>query len=128
MTNSNRVAALVAILLLCATHGFAQTNEAQFVGFWLAKEANESTIELYKGPDGALYGKVTASKKPENVGKVLFAKGKYEANKQRYVGTITPPENGLTLNCHLYLTSDQRIKVVASKFLLTKTIYWTKKP
>jgi len=100
--------------------GFTQTNPS-ISGRWVMENEPQKIISIYLARDGFYYGKLTsrhhrimASWSSKNCGTIL---------RKMYQGTMSPPDQNITLNVSLTLVGEKRIKLEAKKMFLTKTMY-----
>ncbi|NJL13137.1 MAG: DUF2147 domain-containing protein [Microscillaceae bacterium] len=46
--------------------------------------------------------------------------------ESKWKGKINNPKKGVTANCELLLENGNKLKIVAKKGAMSKTVYWTK--
>ncbi len=112
------------ILFLIISRSFPQSKNEVIIGTWLEKETNIK-VTFYLDTDNCFYGKVIED--PENISnnnQIVFHKLIYSNNDECYVGTMTPPEKDIELSVKIYSTSNNILKVVAKKFIFSKTLYF----
>ncbi len=115
---------LLTLLLVAQTKVLAQTIESKISGTWYCEEMNMSKISLYKKADGYWYAKITASDAKENIGKTIIERAQYNAKDNALYGTLVRPGNGMQVNATITLESNNKIKIVGKKWMITKTFYW----
>ncbi len=98
-----------------------------FKGEWLASDFDNSTIKIYKAKNGFWYGKILTSDNPEFVDKLILKKATYDTKKAALVGTIYHPELLVSIHATLTKEKEKKLKLVGTRFLMTKTFYWTRK-
>lgn len=114
------------ILLLITTTDISQ-NQNSLIGKWKGEKETGKQSEFYLAKDGFYYGKICAdAEKAENVGKIIMKKLVYDATSKTFKGTMSPPDRDLELNVTISFVTNDRIKVVAKKFVMSKTMYFTR--
>ncbi|MEM8907187.1 MAG: hypothetical protein AAGD05_05010 [Bacteroidota bacterium] len=121
---SNYVMLVIALLLVRPLS--AQDFPAQGSGLWLAKDFDNSTIQLSETSQGLWTATIVQSDKSEFVDKVIFNAGKYLPEKQQLKGTLIKPDNGMKINTTISFEDEKTLKVVGRKLFVTKTFYWTR--
>ena len=102
-------------------------NSNTIIGVWKATDLNNSIIELYKGKDGLLFGKIIDSDEKAWIDKVIFTNGKYDSKEDHWQGNLYSLKRKVTIGATLSLASKNKLKVVGKKFFMTKTFYWESK-
>jgi hypothetical protein len=102
-----------------------QTNENKIIGIWTSKEKEANQIEIYRDNNGLFQG-IPATKNSDKTAKKAIKKLKYDAKTATYKGTMSPPDRDLELNVTISITKNGELKVVATKFIMSKTIYFTR--
>nr|WP_293296845.1 hypothetical protein [Allomuricauda sp.] len=97
-------------------------NSDAIVGNW--KSEDNKYIKFYSVKEGVYYGKINDKKDKYN-GKIL-CEVKYNNQKKSYTGTLRPPETDVTLKTVITIVNSKKMKIVSSKFLISKTVYCTK--
>ncbi|MFY8035654.1 MAG: hypothetical protein ACOVMQ_00735 [Cyclobacteriaceae bacterium] len=122
MTQNLKRVILTTALLLSLLAVRAQTA-ATIAGQWKDEKDPDRQMEFYLDKDGLYYAKAIHSKKKDVAnGQVLVKKLKYDAATQTFVGTMSPPDSGLELNATITFQTKDKIKIVAKKSILTKTL------
>lgn len=101
--------------------GFTQTNPS-ISGRWVMENEPQKIISIYLARDGFYYGKIDQPASKDN-GKLVIQKLRYNTEKKLYQGTMSPPDQNITLNVSLTFVGEKRIKLEARKMFLTKTMY-----
>jgi uncharacterized protein (DUF2147 family) len=114
---------LSLIIFLFSLAAFSQAGA--ITGNWQAEDkTKDMQMEIYLAKDGNYYGKIINNKsKASKNGTLVLQKLSYDEKKQQYTGTIKPPDADLTLNATVTLENTNRIKIVAKKFVMNKTMY-----
>jgi hypothetical protein len=114
---------LTLIIILFSVAAFSQAGA--ITGNWQAEDkSKDMQMEIYLAKDGYYYSKViNNNSKPSKNGTLVLQKLSYDEKKQQYTGTIKPPEASLTLNATVTMENTNRIKIVAKKFVMSKTLY-----
>jgi uncharacterized protein (DUF2147 family) len=108
----------IVAFLLFSVVGFSQT-ENKIIDTWQAEEDASKKMEIYLAKDGLFYSK-------DSTGKLILKKLKYNEKTKSYSGQITPPEKDMTLNVTISFESDNKLKMLAKKFIMSKTLYLIK--
>ena len=119
------------IILLIAKAGFSLTNpksstQTSILGTWQAAELENSTIEVYEAEDGYIYGKITASDEEDWVDEIILKEVKYDAEQKAWVGIVYSLRMYFDVNVVMTLESDKKLKIVGSRWYMTKTFYWSR--
>lgn len=100
-------------------------NNTDITGKWITEEKDKTAqIEIYLSKDGKYYGKVINNiKNPANNGRIMLKELVYNEKTKTYTGTMLPPDAGIELNVTITLESKDRLKIVARKLVMRKTMY-----
>jgi hypothetical protein len=115
-------------LLTCATvflafAAFSQ-SASSIVGQWKDEKEPDRQMEFYQDKNGLYYAKTINSKKKEMVnGQVLVKKLKYDEASKTFKGTMSPPDANLELNATVTIVTNDKLKIVAKKLVISKTIH-----
>ncbi|MEL6844002.1 MAG: hypothetical protein AAFP02_12400, partial [Bacteroidota bacterium] len=60
------------------------------------------------------------------IGEVILKKAKYDPDQKAWVGIIYSLRMYFTVDAVLSLESDNRLKLVGTRWYMTKTFYWTR--
>ena len=109
-----------ALLVMLAVR--AQSASA-IVGQWKDEKEPDRQMEFYLDKDGLYYAKIINSKKKEMMnGQVLVKKLKYDEVTKTFKGSMTPPDANLELSATVTMVSNDNLKIVAKKLVMSKTI------
>jgi hypothetical protein len=123
MTQSIKRIILTTAALLCMLALRAQTAST-IIGQWKDEKEPDRQMEFYLEKDGLYYAKTINSKKKELVnGQVLVKKLKYDEASKTFKGTMSPPDANLELNATVTIVSNDKLKIVAKKLVMSKTIH-----
>jgi uncharacterized cupredoxin-like copper-binding protein len=87
-------------------------------------KSKDFQMEIYLAKDGTYYGKIiNDNSKSSKNGTLVLKKLSYNENSKNYKGSMTPPDTNITLNVTLTAENNDRLKLVARKFLMSKTMY-----
>ncbi|MGL4630096.1 MAG: DUF2147 domain-containing protein [Leadbetterella sp.] len=117
------------ILIICtlwANYSFGQVTEKGIVGNWYSEEMDQSTIQIYLAKDGAYYGKIIKSPKPDHIGAIIFHQLRFNEKEQEWSGTIRQPKKDISINAKVTMVSKDKLKLVGTKLIITKTFYLSK--
>lgn len=115
---------LLLALGFIKVHVHAQEN---INGKWYAEHMKNAIVEIAENEEGHLYGKIIVSDKPQWIGEIVLRKLAYQADKQQWEGEIYSPQRKMTINGVISLEEEGKLKLVGTKFLMTKTFYWERR-
>ncbi len=122
MTQNLKRVILTTALLLSLLAVRAQTA-ATIVGQWKDEKDPDRQMEFYLDKDGLYYAKVIHSKKKDVAnGQVLVKKLQYDESTQTFKGIMSPPDANLELKATVSFVTTDKLKIVAKKAILTKTL------
>jgi hypothetical protein len=122
----NKINLMILVFLFFSMGGFAQSAET-IAGKWQAENDANRQSEIYLAKDGFYYGKLIAEKgKTENLGKLILKKLKYDSATQTFKGTMSPPDRNMELEATVSFVGKDKLKIVARKFLMSKTVYFVR--
>lgn len=116
---------LLATLRLMANNTKMSNDSQSIIGNWIVDEVPSKAVEFYLARDNYYYGKITTPGDKE-YGKLLFKKIQYDKEQNTFIGIMTPPDKPVELDVTITIESTSRLKIVAKKFLMTRTIHLTK--
>jgi hypothetical protein len=123
MTQTVKRTILTTAALLCMLAVRAQTTSA-IIGQWKDEKEPDRQMEFYLDKDGLYYAKTINSKKKEMAnGQVLIKKLKYDEASKIFKGTMSPPDANLELNATVTIVANDKLKIVAKKLVMSKTIH-----
>ncbi|MFM9838298.1 MAG: hypothetical protein ACKVOQ_08550 [Cyclobacteriaceae bacterium] len=123
MTHYVKRTTLTCATVLLALAAFSQ-SASSIVGQWKDEKEPDRQMEFYQDKDGLYYAKTINSKKKEMVnGQVLVKKLKYDEASKTFKGTMSPPDANLELNATVTIVSNDKLKIVAKKLVMSKTIH-----
>lgn len=110
---------LIFLLLMpFAFCAFAQDNQA-LLGKWQATDNKEMIVEIYKANNGLYYGKKAD-------GNLILKELKYNSSSKTYSGIMQIPDADVTMKVEITLESQEKFKMIATKFFISKTRYFNK--
>ncbi len=117
----------LTLTLLMLTFASMAQNPDKMLGKWKFEEDGKSIVEVYLAKDGMYYGKIiSAADTKMTVGHLLFQKCKYEANSPSLKGIIKPTDTAKEMNITISLDANGKLKAVAKKFFMSKTLLFSK--
>lgn len=117
---------LIHTFLMLTFASMAQ-NPDKVLGKWKFEEDSKSVVEIYLAKDGMYYGKIiTAGNEKMKVGHLLFQKCKYEGSSASLKGIIKPTDTAKEMNVTISLDNNGKLKAVAKKFFISKTLLFSK--
>jgi uncharacterized protein (DUF2147 family) len=126
MTQLKKITGIILVFLLLASAGFAQTANS-ITGNWKNEEKDKPMeMEIYLAKDGSYYGKVINSSDPAKNGTLTIKSLRYDEAAKKWKGSLQPPDMNMTLNVTVTMENANRLKMVARKLLMSKTIYLTR--
>jgi hypothetical protein len=120
-----------SIILICSflmlTFASFAKNPDKMLGKWSFDESSKSIVEIYLAKDGMYYGKIiSANDEKMKVGHLVFQKCKYEASSASLKGIIKPSDTAKEMNVTISLDANGKLKAVAKKFFMSKTLMFSK--
>lgn len=115
---------MIIIILTASVKIFAQ-SENDIIGNWKSEDKDKPMqMEIYKNDNGKYFSRVIndASNKAGN-GKIILQELVFDSLSKKYTGAMQPPDANISLNVTVSFENNDRLKVVAKKMLMTKTIY-----
>ena len=113
-------------VLLVSISAFGQKAK-EIEGVWKSDDKKKIEIQIYLASDGYYYGKIIQDQdNKNNVGKIILKELKYDNKNNSFSGIMLPPDKDIEANATITFENNKKIKVVAKKLLLSKTIYFTK--
>lgn len=124
MSNIISKSVFIALVVCLATTFVSAQMPDAIIGKWTGEDKSEFISEIYLGKDNLYYSKVIKEGgSTKNAGKTVMKKLKYDEQSKTYVGTMNPPEKNIELNITVSIINNDKLKVVAKKFFITKTMY-----
>jgi hypothetical protein len=114
----------ISMLSMC----FIKQNAEGMLGKWIADEDKKKVVEIYLAKDGFYYGRDIGSTEDGKgkFGHLIFQKCTYETKTETLNGTMQPPDKKIDLAVTIQLEKNGKLRVVAKKFFMTKTLYFSK--
>ncbi len=100
--------------------------ESPILGLWFAADLHNSTIKVYQARDGLIYGKIVKSDNKDWIGEVILKKVRYDAKSNTWKGEVYSLTMFFTVGVELSLLSEAKLKIVGTRFFMSKTFYWKK--
>ncbi len=114
---------LVALLLF--TVSITAQTESTIIGKWKGEDKPDMQSEFYLDKDGFYYGKVIKDTDNKGtLGRIILKKFKYNSKTNSFSGKMSPPDRDMELDATITFESNDKLKIVAKKFIMTKTIYF----
>lgn len=111
------------LCILLSQNTISQTGN-EITGKWKAEEKDKDMqMEIYQAADGKYYGKVINSSTHSKNGSIVMKTLQYDAASKIYKGTMLPPDISTEINVSVSLLTNDRMKIVGKKFILTKTFF-----
>lgn len=95
-------------------------------GTWYAEENYKSLIKIYREGD-YFVGKIIESEQEGAVGHYLIKEGVLDTANNTLTGKIHPYNKGIELGGTLSLDAPDRLKVVGTKFFMSRTYHWERR-
>jgi hypothetical protein len=114
----------ISILSMC----FIKQNADGMLGKWIADEDEKKVVEICLAKDGFYYGKYIGSTTDGKLksGHLIFQKCSYNPKTETLKGTMQPPDKKIDLAVTIQVEKNGKLRVVAKKFVMTKTLYFSK--
>ncbi|MEO1450099.1 MAG: hypothetical protein AAFV07_11260 [Bacteroidota bacterium] len=117
----------VATAVLMLSIAFTPGTQASIVGIWEAPDLENSTIQVYQATDGFFYGKIIESDREDWIGEIILKETAYDPANQAWRGEIYSLRRFFTVDAVLTLESTNKLKLVGTKFFMSKTFYWNRR-
>ena len=115
---------ILGLLVAVAAIEVASANPDAILGKWLAKDLDNSIIQVKSQEDGSVVGTIIESSNEAYLGVKILYDCKYIAEAGHYKSVIYSPARKMEIDATISLESDKKLKVVGRKLFLTKTFYW----
>ena len=116
---------LVLFCFFVGTQLSAQLN-TKIIGLWACGDGDDSEVQFKQDTKGLWKGTIVNTKVARSVGKLLFKDGVYDESSNEIRGVLIHPDSGWEVTGILSLDSARKLRVVAKKFFVKKTFYWTR--
>jgi uncharacterized protein (DUF2147 family) len=115
------------VLALFISLTVSAQKEKDILGKWKTEDNMDLQAEIFLANDGLYYGKIIQDKdKKVSNGKQILKKFVYDSKANSFKGKMSPHDRDMELNATITFESEDKLKVVARKFLFSKTIYFLK--
>lgn len=127
--NTRHPGTYLSILLLAISIGTSAQQASEIIGQWKSEEKPERHMEFFIGNEGLYFAKLVydQSEKAEK-GKTILKDLRFNESSKTFSGVMMPPDGNLELNATIMLVGVDRIKIVATKLFMTKTLYLRRIP
>jgi len=127
MTHSGIRAGLLIVSFFLGVQAFCQTA-GTITGNWKFELKDETLeMEVYLATDGTYYGKlINDNSNPTKNGTLILKKLKYNKESQKFKGTMRPHDANIELDVTVTAIDKDRLKMIAKKLLISKTMYLTR--
>lgn len=99
-------------------------SEDSILGIWNAPDLENMRIEIYKAEDGYIYGKIIESEEESWIDKIILKQVTYDPAQKSWKGQIYSLKVLMTVDVVLTLEDQHTLKLVGSRFWMTKTFFW----
>lgn len=114
------------LVMILSISAYAQKTK-DIEGNWKSEDKKKIEIQIYQASDGFCYGKITHDGDDKNnIGKIILKALKYDNKNNSFNGIMLPPDKDIEANATITFENNKKIKVIAKKLLLSKTIYFIK--
>jgi hypothetical protein len=111
-------------MILLLTNCLLVQTPNTIIGKWKGEDRPNNHTEFFIANDGLYYGKlIFEGIEKKNLGKIMMKKLLYNSTTKEFKGTMSPPDANIELNVTISFVRNDKLKVVAKKLLMTKTIY-----
>lgn len=127
MTQSGIRTGIFIACLLGSMSAFCQVA-GNITGKWkIDVKDKPAEMEIYLAKDDAYYGKIiNDNNTPSKNGTIVLKELKYNKASQNFKGTMRPADADIDLNVTLTAVDSDRLKMVAKKLLISRTVYLTR--
>jgi hypothetical protein len=124
MADKIKIIILFNLLACLSSYGFGQAGK-QITGNWKTLHTDKTLqMEIYLSENNLYYGKVSNDSSQASKNGTLILKAlEYNETTKTYKGTMSPPGAGVDLSVTVTMENNDRIKIIAKKFLMSKTMY-----
>jgi hypothetical protein len=114
--------------ILCLQKNLLAQNANTIYGKWKGKDDKDMQIEFYTQADKNVYGKAISNSKDGKIkmGNIIFRKLVYNDKCNCLKGTMHPPDANINTDAKITFISNTEIKIVISKFFMSKTLFLIK--
>ena len=121
-----RAGILIGFLFLSRS-AFCQTAGSITCNWKFELKDKPVEIEIYRAKDSAYYGKIiNDTSKPSKDGTIVLKKLIYNKGSQDFKGTMHPHDADIELSVTVIAIDKDRLKAIAKKLLLSRTVYLTR--
>ncbi len=123
VTLISRTVVLATALFYAGTNCMLQ-NADQIIGQWKGEHNGKSLrIEIYRNNHNSYTGRLLPEKgDADKSATIILSALQYHDTKGQYLGTMTPPEAGITLSAVATMVQQDLLQITAKKLLMSKTI------
>lgn len=121
-----RIGILITFFFV-GTYAFCQTA-VSITGNWKCELKDKPVeMEIYLATDSAYYGKViNDNSSPSKNGIITLKKLKYNKATQTFNGSMQPHDADVELNVSIKIIDKDRLKLIAKKLFVSRTVYLTR--
>ena len=113
------------IIALFISFAVSAQKGKDILGKWKTEDNFNLEAEIFSSNDGLYYGKIVQDKgKKVNNGKIILKKFVYNSKTNSFKGKLSPHDRNMEMNAIITFENHDILKVVAHKFLFSKTIYF----
>jgi hypothetical protein len=125
MVTISQKSIVAGMVSICFSAMLSAQNAQRIIGKWKNEADQNKQAEFFLAKDNLYYGKLIAENgKTENIGRLIMKKLQYDEQKRIFTGTLSPPDIAFDLNATVSFVNDNKLKVEATKFFMTKTVYF----
>ena len=110
--------------LAAPTSNPSPVAEPSILGKWSAPDIENAIINVYKAKDGLIYGKIISCDKEDWVGETILKEARYDSQSKSWKGEVYSLRMFFTVDVEMSLEPKEKLKIVGTRFFMTKTFYW----
>jgi hypothetical protein len=113
--NINIILIVFLFIISSNQNAFGQ-NMTDIEGKWRSEDGKLKLMTIYKNANNFYYGK------DEN-GELVLSKLEIDKSNHSFKGKMSPPDANIQLDATITIIDKNKLKVVASKYIMSKTMY-----
>jgi hypothetical protein len=118
----------ILIVFLCMSISVFPQTGGGITGSWKCEiKGKHIEMEIYQAIDSAYYGKIINDNSiPSTNGTIILKKLKYDKTSQTFKGTMRPHDADVELDATVTVIDKDRLKIIAKKLFMSRTVYLTR--
>jgi hypothetical protein len=125
MSSTQKLILLLGLLWI--SHPSLAQRASLILGQWKNMEEPDRQMEFILGNDGKYQAHIIHdTDDASHHGKVVLKDLQYDAKTKSFKGLMSPPDADMELTATVFFEGPDKLKIVAKKFIMTKTIHLEK--